>query len=284
VAHSKRRQIWLAKVSRQNRDPNQIALVHDQFQPEILRGLDPDRQIIYYGRVWRLSQPQVNEDGTVFGKLGFARGARAEEVHYDESQHDWISEDAPSRQGNFSHFVIDLRTQVLAFEEKGDDLSRQSFLNALGLFLMPVGYEVILMSDSGSFDAWLEEVDRVTRFYVTLKRPNPGWSPRARQARAIAEEISADRLSVEATSEGDLNVRNTVLDGAAETAARGNGHFKASGFRGKSRRFYDSARRFLGGIIELSDSDSSEATLQKIREAMTELFSGDDDQSQDGHG
>jgi hypothetical protein len=226
-----------------------------------------------------LSQP-IKRDRYLSGKLGFARGARAEEVHYDEVAHDWVEEEAPSRQGNFSHYVIDIPSQVVAFEEKGDDLSRQSFLNALGNFLAPVGYEVVLMSDTSSFDAWLAEVDRVTRFFVSLKRPNPGWSKRAEQVRDVAEEISADRLSVEATSESDLNVRNTFLDGAAETAARGNGHFRATGFAGTRRRFYDSSRRFLGAVIDLSDADTSESTMNKIQEALRESLT--DDNERDG--
>lgn len=271
----RRRQLWLAKISRISRDPAQLALVHARFPEELRQALDPDREVDYYGRIWRLSQPRV--DGNfLYGKLGFARGARAEEVHYDESLHDFVEEDAPSRQGNFSHFVVSLSSQIIAFEEKGTDLSRQSFLNAFGQFLAQRGYEVVLMSDSRSFDAWLNEVDRVTRFYVTLKRPNPNWSRRAEQAREIADEISAERLSVEATSESRINVKDTLLEGTAETAARGNGHFKASGFVGKARRFYDSSRRFLGAVIELSDGDSSESTLGKIRDELIELLPEDD--------
>lgn len=133
------------------------------------------------------------------------------------------------------------------------------------------------MSDTSSFDVWLEEVDRVTRFFVTLKRPNPGWSQRADQVREIADEISADRLSVEATSENQINVRGTVLDGAAETAARGNGHFKASGFVGTARRFFDSSRQFLGAVIELSDADTSQSTVSKIQHALLEALTRTDD-------
>jgi hypothetical protein len=113
-----------------------------------------------------------------------------------------------------------------------------------------------------------------------LRRPNPGWTAQAEKARQIAEEISADRLSIEANSDESLNVQDTVLDGAAENAAKGNGYFKASGWKGGARRFYDSGKKFLGAVIDLSDSDSSVSTLRKIREAMGEALSskGDDDE------
>lgn len=278
VPATRRRQIWLAKISLRSRNPAQLALVHENFRGHLLEALNPDRKVTYYGRDWRLSEPQMgNAEEYITGKLGFGRGRRAEEVHYDEAEHDWVSEEAPTRQGNYAHFVIDVPRQVVAFEDKGDDLSRQAFVNAMDKFLETVGYEVAVMSDARSFEVWLAEVDRVTRFYVSLRRPNPGWSAQAEKARVIAEEISADRLSIEANSEESLNVQQTVLDGAAENAARGNGYFKASGWKGSARRFYDSSRKFLGAVIDLSDSDSSESTLRKIREALDEALSHSDD-------
>jgi hypothetical protein len=268
----RRRRIWLAKVSRINRDPNQLALVHEEFGPDIAHALDPEVRHQYYGRVWRLSQPYTEPDTlALYCKLGFARRARGEEVDYDEAEHDWVTVEAPANTGDYSHFVINLNTQILAFEEKGTDLSRESFLNALSLFLSTAGYEINLLSDSAGFEAWLDDVDQVTRFYVSLKPPNPKWTPRAKETRRIAQEIDAERLSIEAISERGLNVRDTVLDGAAETAAHGNGVFRASGFKAGARRFFDSAKRFRGGDIEVTDLDSSRTILNKMRDLMGEL-------------
>lgn len=181
----RRRQLWMAKISRVDRDPSQLALVHDHFEDELRRALDPDRQADYYGRVWRLSQPQI--DGPYFsGKLGFARGARAEEVHYDESVHDWIEEEAPSRQGNFSHYVIHIPSQIVAFEEKGDELSRRSFLNALGRFprdrglrgCSDVRYQFIrcMAGGSGSSDPLLRHAQATQPGLVSTSGSSPGDS------------------------------------------------------------------------------------------------------------
>jgi hypothetical protein len=164
-----------------------------------------------------------------------------------------------------------VRTEIIAFKEKGGDLTRQSFLRAASRFLEPVGLEINLVSDTQDFDAWLDSVDEVTRFYVTLKPPNPRWTKRAQETRDLAEEIAAERLSIEASSPHGMNVRDTRLDGAADTAALGNGFFRATGVAKGARRFYDSTRRFLSGIIDVSDEDTSDTIRSRIRDLLREL-------------
>lgn len=267
-----RRRVWLAKISRIDRHPEQLSLIHQEFEPDLLDVLEPSHRHIFYGREWRLSQPHADDRSrSLFGKLGFARGTRAEQVDYIEAEHDWVTVDTPAKAGNYSHFVVDLDTQIVAFEERGVDLSKTSFVNALGLFLADGGYEVNLLSDAADFDVWLRDMDRVTRFYVTLKAPNPRWSRRARETRRLAEEIAAERLSIEATSDSHLNVRDTLLQGAADTAAMGNGEFRATGVKDGGRRYFDSRKRFVSGDIEVPDQASSGAILAEIRELLHTL-------------
>jgi hypothetical protein len=270
LGRRRKSKVWLGKVSSIRRDAAQLTLMHDTFPAMLERALDPDWVVSYYGRDWRLAQPRFAND-RVWGKLGFARRSRTAAVEYDEEHHDWITQESPARQGNYSHFVIDLESQYIAFEEKGVDITHKSFLNAMGQFLMRAGLEVNLLSDANTFETWLANVDRVTRFYVSLKAPNPGFSRRAAETRRITEEIAAERLSIEATSEGGLNVSNTLLEGAAETAALGNGSFKATGFAGQARRFFDSAKKYLTGVIEVSDEDSSDTIQAKIDGLLHEL-------------
>ncbi len=269
MARRVHRTIWLGKVSFTDRRPEQMALVHDRFPDALRRALDPDKRVTYY-REWRLSQPRTDRE-TVAAELGFRRRRRQEEVDYDEEQHEWISSEAAARLGNFAHFVIDLDTQIIAFEDRGDDLRRDSFLKALGLFLETAGLEVNLISDTNEFESWLDSVDAVTRFRVTLRQPNPGWSKRAKQVRELAEEVEPDWLTIEAESKTGLNVRDTLLDGAADTAAMGNGSFKATGVVGGRRRFFDSAKRFLSGVIEVTTEDSSPTIAAKIRDLMNDI-------------
>jgi hypothetical protein len=258
-------------VSFTDRRPSQLSLMHERFPEALERALDPDRRVTYY-REWRLSEPQVRAtDGMLHAQLGFRRRKRQEEVDYDEERHEWVSSEAPARQGNFAHFVVDLETQLVAFEDRGSDLQRDSFLNVLGRFLEVSGLEVNLISDARGFETWLNEVDMVTKFRVTLRPPNPGYSKRAKEVRALAGEVEADRLTIEAESRNGLNVRDTLLDGAADTAAMGNGNFKATGFVGEHRRFFDSAKRFVSGAIEVAQGDSSSTIASKIRDLMRDI-------------
>jgi len=267
------RTIWLAKISFIDRGAAQLSMVHRRFPESLRHALDPERRVRYYGRAWRLSQPRWDDDaGTVAAQLGFRRRTKQEEVDYDEERHEWVSSEAAARQGNFANFVIDVPNQLLGFEDRGDDLKRESFLNAFRRFLQPAGLEVSLISDTREFDAWLETVDTVTRFRVTLRRPNPGYSKRAAQVRDLARETEADRLTVEAESKDGLNVRDTLLDGAADTAAMGNGSYKATGLTADGRRrFFDSAKRYLSTAIDVTTSDSAATIAAKIDDAMREI-------------
>ena len=207
----------------------------------------------------------------MYAQLGFRRRTRQEEVDYDEEHHEWVSSEAAARHGNFAHFVIDLRTQLVAFEDRGSDLNRDSFLNALKRFLETSGLEVNLISDTRKFESWLSEVDLVTRFRVTLRQPNPGYSKRAKQVRELAGEVEAERLTIEAESKEGLKVRDTLLDGAADTAAMGNGSYKATGLASGHRRFFDSAKRFISGVIDVAEEDSSQTIASKIRDLMRDI-------------
>ena len=266
------RTVWVGKISFIERLPGQLALVAlASFDSALAQALDPNRTITYY-REWRLSEPHVDAaSNTLSAQLGFRRAKRREEVDYDEQRHEWVSSEAASRQGNFAHFVIDLGTHVIAFEDRGQDLPRDSFLTVLGKFLETAGLEVNLISDTAEFEAWLASVDRVTRFRVTLRPPNPGYSKRAKQVRELATETEADRITIDAESERGLHVRDTLLDGAADTAAMGNGSFKVTGLAGNARRFFDSTKRFVSGLIDVTDTDSSETIDEKIRDLMQEI-------------
>jgi hypothetical protein len=276
------RTVWLAKVSFVDRRPGQLAFAHERFEEALRRALNPSVAVSYYGREWRLSEPRLlNQDRVLAAELGFRRKKRREEVDYDESKHEWVSTEAPASQGNFVHFVVDLDSQFIGFEDRGEDLSRNSFIAALSRFLMYGGLEIQLVSDVRQFEAWLAEVDRVTRFRATLRRPNPGYSRRARQVRELAGETEAERLTIEATSDEGLNVQGTILEGAADTAATGNGEFKASGFSGHARKFFDSTKRYLSGIIEVGEQDSSGVISAKLRELLHELAPRRDDEDRE---
>lgn len=267
-----RRRVWLAKISLASRDPEQLALVHENFQHDMQEALDPDGSYAYYGRTWRLSAPLVS-DCRLYGKLGYAKRAGAH-AEYVEDEHDWV--DAPGSRGAYSHFVLNLETQFLAFEGKSD-LSRESFVNAFSRFIRGKGYEIEPVSDTGEFESWLGDVDTITRFDVTVRRPNPGGQKK--RAEELRDQIDADSLHIAATARGGLHVRDTPLEGAAEVAALGSGKFSATGIKDGAKRFFDSTKRSLGGHIAVDEKDSSRTILEKIDGLMPELVPPADEKS-----
>lgn len=271
MPHTRKRQVWLAKISRR-----ESTLLDNDFPSDLLVALDPTIRVHRYNREWRLSKPEQSGPFIV-GKLGFERPARREEVHYDEEAQDFVVESAPSEQGNFSYYVIEGRKQVLAFELRPPDIYAKSFLGALQKILSQSHprFEIDLLSDVHSFEAWLESVDTVTRFFASLKPPNPSSSRRAREVRSLMDETDAERISIEATSSeegGGLTIKNTLLEAAADHAAEGNGRFRLSALKGGARRFFDSSNQLLTGQIEVSANDDEPSILRKLMQLARDLL------------
>ena len=159
-----KRQVWIGRLNRRMQ-----SLFDSEFASDVLEALDPSKQIESYNRRWRLSKPELRGE-YIHGKLGFERLSSTEEVSYDESVFDFVVEIGPSQQGNFSQFVISIRTQRIAFEQKGSIIKRQSFHHAFNKILRDTGFELDFLPDEESFENWLEEVDRVTKFSAKLSR------------------------------------------------------------------------------------------------------------------
>lgn len=267
--------VWLSKISSIRRDPAQLELVHGQFADALRAALDPDIQVQNYGRVWRLSEPDWNvAPGDVCGVLGFVRRKNLEAANYDEERHEWVRAEVSRRESNCAHFRVNLDSQLIIFEERRPDIDRSAFSSALSKFLAPAGFAVEPVIDSSPFETWLADVDRVTRFRATLKRPNPRWAKRAQEVRDVIDDTEAETITIEAKAEHSatgLSVNDTFIGGIAEATRLGNGQYEASGFKGERRRFYRSETKLVSGSIEVSSRESSIAVFQRLGEALDDL-------------
>src|SRR4051812_21665818 len=98
MARRRTRTVWLGKVSASDRSSSQLKLIHERFPQALRRALDPDRRVTY-SREGRLSEPRGDER-PVSAQLGSRRRRRKEEGDYEETRHEWVSSEAPARQGN----------------------------------------------------------------------------------------------------------------------------------------------------------------------------------------
>lgn len=274
-----RRQLWLAKINRRD-----YTLLDHDFQTDVLAALSPDASVTRHGREWRLSKPKYRS-GLISGKLGFARPQRLEGLRYDEEAKDFVVETSAAEQGNFAFYVIDVKSQVLAFETRLPDIKRQSFLGAFKKILATGDYrfEVDLLSDERDFERWLSEVDVVTNFRIAIRPPNPSSSQRAEEVRKLIEETNADSVILEAKASEDdgLEVKDSLLGAAAEHAARGNGTFKLTALKGTARRFYNSAHKLVTAQVTIRRDDDEASIVRKLADALRTSLS-DRDTGDDG--
>lgn len=264
-----RRQVWLAKINRRD-----ATLFDRDFKSDLATAIDPSVKISRYGKTWRFSRPTVTGQRLV-GKLGFDRSAQVAGAHFDEETEDFVVAEAPTEQGNFAIYVVDLRSQVVAVEERRPDIYLKPFLGAFQklLDLSNYKFEVDPMSSEQSFRDWVAAMDVVTRFHATLRPPNPSSSRRAREVRKLMTETDADTLQIDATAAEDagLTIQETLLEATAEHAAGGNGSFTASALKNGARRFFHSTRQLLKGEIQVTNDDDEDSLVRKIVSVLRDL-------------
>lgn len=183
-----------------------------------------------------------------------------------------MRESPPGVHRSYALYVIDLRKRLIAFEERKPEIARQGFVAALRKIVSAGNWEVDLLGDKDSFDAWLDDVDRVTRFRATLVPPNHFTN--AMQVRALVTEPNSERTAIEASNRDDqrgLTVRGTILEAAAHHADLGNGDYRVSGLKGAAHRFFYSARRLLSRSVEVGVTDSDEIVQERIVEHLAEI-------------
>jgi hypothetical protein len=258
-----------------------LALEDRPFERDILDALDPQQVITRYDRTWRLSRPQqLDDEPAIFGKLGFQSGQpNDDEVQYDEEAEDFIAIPRSRGRGQFSYYVLDLEERYLVFEERRD-IRRTSFAGALrGILERSEGpnaaFEAEFVADMGELDDWLSNTDRVTRFFVSVRQPNPGWDERdARLVRQIMEEANAGRLNLEVTPHGDgpgLQVQGTGLVPFIDYAQQAYGVVRATGEVQQNRTFFDSGRRIAGADIDTSDREPVDTYLRRLWDRLKSI-------------
>ncbi len=88
------------------------------FANNIKEAIDPDVTISRYNREWRCSQPRMHNGEFFVGKLGFISPATETRTDYDDERKDFIEQSVDFRQGHYVQWVIDLSTQIVAFQTK----------------------------------------------------------------------------------------------------------------------------------------------------------------------
>lgn len=271
-----RRRLFVLRIVRD--EAAQLSLFQSSsFRQDVLAALDPEVAATRYGRTWRLSQPRIeNHEGWLWAKLGFERRAPSERTFYDIATHDFVSVPGDAEQGTFSHFVLDLETQYLCFEERPPEIRLGSFKGALDALLSQRHREYRLTAevvpDVEHFEQWLGQVDSVLKFRVDLRRPNPNFAQRPESIRRLLETTNAAKVSLEAIAgEGEsLDVVNSDLKSYTDYTSEGYGEVRATGEAAGRRRYFQSGRHMKSGDIRIEKEDSA-SIARRIFDALRDL-------------
>ena len=274
-----RRRLWLMRINR-SADLPLLARGDRPFQADITEALDPQQVVTRYERAWRLSRPQqLGDEPVLHGKLGFQSAqSSTDEVEYDEEAEDFIAVPNSRGRGQFSYYVLDLEDRYMIFEERRD-IKRTSFAGALRVILERTPnpqavFEAEFVADMGEFDDWLANTDRVTRFFVSIRQPNPNWDDRDNMIRDIMEQSNAARMNLEAKPPPDgpgLQIPGSGLDAFIDHAKQTYGVVRASGEVQQNRKFFDSRRKFASTDIDTNDSEPEGTYLRRLLDMLKSI-------------
>jgi hypothetical protein len=265
VPRSYVRRVSVARINRRE----QLSLFEaDDFRSALVAALDPSVETAWRNRTWRLSRP-VESNGLLLGKLGFTRFADEQSVEYDEVIQDYVVEESPGMVKNFAQYVIDLSSQIMVFEQRPNDIKRESFAGAMGAILQTHGFTVDLLPDESSFNEWLGTIDILTSFKATIVPPNPSPRQRAEDInRVLLREPQSQQTSIELESDTGLDADTDAIEGAATHSADGHGRFRARALRNQAVTIFDSGRKILDFGMRFTAEDTEESLWAGLRDIL----------------
>ena len=257
-----------------------FAVENRPFEQDIVTALDPQQSTRRFNRTWRLSRLQRFEgEPFLWGKLGFLKAPTASEVQYDDVKEDFIVVPGPKEHGQFAYFVLDVVDRYMVFEERQPDIKRGSFLGALKAILSQSEspnalFEVDLVTDPDEFMAWLDRTERVSRFFVSMRQPNPTFDPREDAVRRFMEESNAASLNIEAKPPKDgpgLEIRGSDLGRFVEYVSQGYGTIKGTGETQEKRTFFDSDRKVVSTDMDVERGEPETSILAKMKDRLKSI-------------
>lgn len=269
-----RRRVVLMRISR---EPG-TETVSQSFERDVVNALSPVIATTRYNRTWLLSRVSISDDGRyMWGKLGFQRESSETAFTYDPATQDFITVEGSGGHGTFSYYVIDLDSRYLAFEERPPDIKANSFAGAMRSLLKETHDAYFLdaefVFDADELDRWISETDTVTRFFVSLREPNPGWDGRPENVRTLMEESHADRLTLEArsTTGESIDINDSDLRPFADLAGEGYGTVRGSGQRAGRPTYFDSERNVRTTDIQVERDEPESSIIEKVMIALRNM-------------
>jgi hypothetical protein len=185
-----------------------------------------------YGRRWHLTRVVDDQNGLMFGRIGFVNDSEVSTLRYDLDQQDFVHGEAPS--GIVIPFVIRGTDGLIAYQLRAGVVREKTFTGALeDLFNTPptvYRFRVSAVSEPVDYRSWVDGVAAVTSFDFTLLRPNPHYHG-DQFVEDLIEDVRLEtvRLVGKARDGDAIETQTTIFQQAIDHALRDYGKVKLTG-------------------------------------------------------
>jgi len=167
----------------------------DNLDEALEESWKPGASITRYGRRWHLTKIVDETDDLYFGRIGFVTDHEVSTLRFDQAIQDFVFGDAPS--GYVVPFAIRKADGVIAYQLYPGIVRETTFTGAMTDLLNNASENYIWRIESfveiREFQEWLAETPAITRFDLTLERPNPNYAGRPR-IEEMVEEVRVETL------------------------------------------------------------------------------------------
>lgn len=242
-----------------------------------------------YGREWRLSRPEV-EDEQWIGRIGFVRPDEVTTLEWDDEAEDFVEGDASG--GVVVPFVVDLQDEVVAYQLRSNLVRPNTFTGALEALLNKgpaYKWHVHPLIVSRSFNAWKSDIERVTSFRLSLIPPNPNWVGRE-LVQGIVEDLEAQLLTLSGSGE-DIDTESDLFRQALDHVLQEYGQATVHGVDASGLDSTWRTMKDIGGVVTPTmrveaESDEVEVPIDSLTESLSAMqhrmdIYADDDASTD---
>lgn len=169
----------------------------DNLHEAVSASWRPGASVTRYGRRWHLTRIVDETDDLYFGRIGFLTDNEVSTLRFDKEVQDFVFGDAPS--GYVVPFSMRKSDGIIAYQLYPGVVRETTFTGALTELLNSSSgeheyvWKVESLSEAIDFETWLGATRAVTKFDVTLDRPNPNYLGRPRVEELI-EEVGVEHL------------------------------------------------------------------------------------------
>jgi hypothetical protein len=200
----------------------------------VRKALEPGRPTERSGKIWHIGDVR-EEDGLFYARLGYGELVRVDQWQ----EHAKTFTKTYFTGGVAAPFLIRMSDLVIVYQPRKQNIRQDSFVATLRAMLKygRDGADWRIESPTGrtlSFDAWREEVARITRLRFSFERNDRIPSPTMSKTLDMLLHASPHRVAIEWAADSGLDADDPLVRELRDQVTEGFGEMSADGRRDDS--------------------------------------------------